>query len=73
MINYLFDIESRRYPFYQIVEIEVISDKDGVIKYRTCVDSKISPGWKKWEPTREIKFSELVVEMRDDKIKRILE
>lgn len=73
MINYLFDIESKRYPFYQVVEIEIISNENGIISYRVCIDSKISPGWRKWEPKREIKFYELVVEMRDEKIKRILE
>jgi hypothetical protein len=73
VIEYLFQIESKRYPFYQVVEIEVISNENDIISYHVCIDSKVSPGWRKWEPTRTINLSKLVAEMRDDKLKKILE
>lgn len=74
MIGYLFEIESKRYPFYNVIEIDVISNENDIITYQTLIDSKSEPGkWKKWEPTRTIRLSKLIIEMRDDRINKILE
>jgi uncharacterized protein (DUF2062 family) len=74
MIDYLFELESKRYPFYNVIKIDVISNENGIITYRVLIDSKFETGkWIKQEPTRTIRLSELVAEMRDEKIKKILE
>ena len=72
MIDYLFELESKRYPYYDIIEIDIVSVKGGIIEYRVHVCSKISPEWKKWEPTRKIKIPEIISEYRDYIIDKIL-
>ena len=72
MINYLLDFEQNKYPFYNVVEVDVLSNDNGVIKYKTLICSKIDSKWKKWEPIQEINISKIIEESRNDKIDSVL-
>jgi hypothetical protein len=50
-----------------------MTEKGEMISYRVEVSSRINPIWKLTQPTREVNMSKLLTEIRDDKLKILLE
>jgi hypothetical protein len=77
IINAIINLEEKNFPFYDINSIEIVkvsmTDKGEMISYRVEVSSRINPIWKLTQPTREVNMSKLLTEIRDIKIKDILE
>jgi hypothetical protein len=77
IINAIIKIEEKNFPFYDINFIEIVkvsmTEKGEMISYRVEVSSRINPIWKLTQPTREVNMSKLLTEIRDIKIKDILE
>jgi hypothetical protein len=77
IINAIIKIEEKNFPFYDINFIEIVkvfmTEKGEMISYRVEVSSRINPIWKLTQPTREVNMSKLLTEIRDKKIKDILE
>lgn len=72
MIDFLFNLEQKEYPYYDVIEIEIISNINGLVKYRTLICSKIDSKWRKWEPVSEINLPDFIIENRDFRINSIL-
>lgn len=72
MINYLIEIEQDNYPYYDVIGIDIKSNKNGVIEYSVLISSKVDSKWQKWEPTQEINISEIISAVRDRKIDNLL-
>jgi len=77
IINAIIKVEEKNFPFYDINFVEIVkvsmTDKGEMISYRVEVSSRINPIWKLTQPTREVNMSKLLTEIRDIKIKDILE
>ncbi len=71
-IRVIFTIEQKNYPFYEVVEVDILKVNDGQIEYRTLFCSKYDYKWRKWSEVKKIKINELVKEIRDEKINSIL-
>lgn len=72
IMEYLFEYEAKKYPYFDVIEINIRSYTDDFIIYESRICSRLDPKWKKWEPKTEVKVSELVSYVRDEKIKSIL-
>ena len=77
IINAIIKLEEKNFPFYDINFVEIVkvlmTDKGEMISYRIEVSSRMNPKWKLTQPTREVNISKLITEIRDKKLKDILE
>jgi len=71
-IRVIFTLEQKSYPFYNVIEIDIVEIKNGKIQYKTLFCSKYDNKWKKWSNTKEIEINKLVTEIREEKINSIL-
>ena len=72
IMGYLFEYEAKKYPYFDVIEIDIRSNTDDFIIYHSKICSRLDPKWSKWEPKTEVKVSELIGYIRDEKIKSIL-
>lgn len=73
IMEYLFEYEAKKYPYYDVIEIDIRSYTDDFIIYQSRICSRLDPKWSKWESRTEVKVSELISYVRDEKIKSILQ
>ena len=66
------EFEQKKLPYFNVSEMEIIKADNTIVKYRIKISSKYAK-WSKWEPSSEIDVSKLVTELRDEKLKIILE
>lgn len=71
-IRAIFIIEQKAYPFYDVIEVDIIKVFDGSIEYRTLFCSKYDTKWNKWSNVKKVKISELIKEIREEKINSVL-
>ena len=71
--NIIMEFEQKKLPYFNVSEIEIIKVDNTIVKYRIKISSKYDTKWSKWEPSSEIDVSKLVTELRDEKLKIILE
>ena len=71
-IRSIFILEQKEYPFYDIIEVDILKVSDGIIEYRTLICSKYDMKWNKWTNVKKIKINELIIEIREEKINSIL-
>lgn len=72
MIEFLFEYESKKYPYYDVIEIDIRSFDNGLITYQVRVCSRLDSRYNKWEPVSEIKVGHLMSYIRDERLKLIL-
>lgn len=72
LVKVLIDFEQENYPFFEVIEISIISINNGVVKYQPKVCSRIDKKWQMWKSRKEINVSELKELVRDEKINLIL-
>jgi predicted RNase H-like nuclease (RuvC/YqgF family) len=71
--NIIMEFEQKKLPYFNVSEIEIIKADNTIVKYRIKISSKYDTKRSKWEPSSEIDVSKLVTELRDEKLKIILE
>ena len=54
MINYLFKIAQRDYPYFEVLEIDVISNKLDLIEYKVRISSKSDYYYQLWTKAKVI-------------------
>ena len=75
MINYLFKIAQHDYPYYEVLEIDVISVKKNIVEYKVRVSSKLDKHYQYWMKSKkiDIKDRKFIRDLRNDKLKQILD
>lgn len=67
------EYEQKSIPYFNVTEVEIIETSETKVKYKIKISSKYDSKWSKWEPTHEMDLSKLITELRDEKLKLILE
>ena len=71
--NLLMDIEQKKWPYANINNVDILSDSGEFIEYRVHITSRIDPKWVLSDSIKKINISEIITEIRDDKLKILLE
>jgi hypothetical protein len=64
--------EQKNLPYFDVTEIEIIESKDDIVKYRVKISSRYNSKWSMWEPVNTINTSTLITELREEKLKLLL-
>ena len=73
VVNAILRLEDKKYPYYDVIGIEIVNINKEFISYRVEICSRNSSYWRKVEPIREINISKLIEDERNERIKIILE
>ena len=73
LANIIMEAEQKKLPYFDVTEVEIIEYNGSTVKYRVKISSRYDKKWSMCEPSSEIDVSKLITELRDNKIKLILE
>ena len=69
ILDLIYEISDKKYPYFIVSTVDIISNDNGIVRYKVEVCSKLEPSkWKRWEPIEEINL----IDLRDKVIEEVL-